>query len=193
MPARALPRAGWTGSKATSGSTSTGALTSATDFTLTCTGTGGSASVTAHVALVPRPTLSLAANPTTINRGSDIDSDLEQHQCNDLLRQRRLVRNQGDVRNYESTAALQATTSFTMTCTGAAGTATQNVTVAINSADAHSHGYSDFRSRRAEHLTVLDDDQCQQLHGFRCIGRGARAVNDSDTSGAIVIGQYVHP
>src|SRR5215813_12014983 len=49
---------GWTGSLATSGSQSTGALTAATDFTLTCTGSGGTSTpVTTTVHLIPTATL----------------------------------------------------------------------------------------------------------------------------------------
>lgn len=44
---------GWSGPRATSGSTPTGALTVTTDFTLSCTGPGGSASKTVTVTVTP--------------------------------------------------------------------------------------------------------------------------------------------
>ena len=48
---------GWSGTKATSGSQSTGALTATGNFTLTCTGTGGSASASATVTVAATGTI----------------------------------------------------------------------------------------------------------------------------------------
>lgn len=58
---------GWSGGKATSGSESTGSLTSDTTYTLTCDGPGGSASDSVTVTVLGLPTLSvgLTANPST--------------------------------------------------------------------------------------------------------------------------------
>lgn len=58
---------GWSGVKATSGSESTGSLTSDTTYTLTCDGPGGSASDSVTVTVLGLPTLSvgLTANPST--------------------------------------------------------------------------------------------------------------------------------
>jgi hypothetical protein len=57
--------AGWSGNEPTSGSASTGALSSTTSYTLTCSGAGGSASqtVTVNVSAPPNPTIS--GTPTT--------------------------------------------------------------------------------------------------------------------------------
>jgi hypothetical protein len=51
---------GWSGSEPTNGSASTGAVTARTAYTLTCSGTGGSASqsVTVNVSAPPPPTIS---------------------------------------------------------------------------------------------------------------------------------------
>jgi hypothetical protein len=66
---------GWSGTLATSGSSSTAALTAATTYTLTCTGTGGSASENVTVAVTP-PTNGSAslswAPPTQDTNGSPL-------------------------------------------------------------------------------------------------------------------------
>ncbi|KXJ98664.1 MAG: hypothetical protein UZ19_OD1000644 [Parcubacteria bacterium OLB19] len=62
----------WSGSKATGGSQSTGALFSSKTYSLTCTGAGGSVnrSVTINVGTVtPAPTLIFTASPTTVSSG----------------------------------------------------------------------------------------------------------------------------
>ncbi len=66
----------WSGSKATSGSQSTGVLTASRSYSLTCTGPGGSASASTTVMVSgmppppPVPTVSLAANPTSVANGA---------------------------------------------------------------------------------------------------------------------------
>ena len=63
---------GWTGSKQTSGNQTVGPLSSTTTFTLSCTGSGGTAqrSVTVTVtSTTPPPTVSLSANPTSVQSG----------------------------------------------------------------------------------------------------------------------------
>ncbi|MEI7750172.1 MAG: LCCL domain-containing protein [Candidatus Moraniibacteriota bacterium] len=65
---------GWTGSKSTAGgSASTGALSTATTYTLSCTGAGGTTTKSATVSVtapVPAPTLDFSASPTSITTGS---------------------------------------------------------------------------------------------------------------------------
>ena len=60
---------GWSGAKATSGSESTGNLTSSKTYTLTCTGPGGSASdsVTVNVSVPPPGNFSLSSGSVTCN------------------------------------------------------------------------------------------------------------------------------
>jgi len=62
---------GWSGSKSTSGSESTGNLISSKTYTLTCTGTGGSASdsVTVNVTSPSACTVSISANPNPVPYG----------------------------------------------------------------------------------------------------------------------------
>jgi hypothetical protein len=60
----------WSGSKAVSGSQSVGPLHANATFTLTCTGSGGSADASTVVSVLPAPTLSLSASPTTVASGN---------------------------------------------------------------------------------------------------------------------------
>jgi hypothetical protein len=46
---------GWSGSQATSGSTSSGVLTTTTTYRISCTGSGGSADASSTVVVTPRP------------------------------------------------------------------------------------------------------------------------------------------
>ena len=62
----------WSGTKATSGTQSTGSLTTTSTFTLTCTGTGGSASASAAVTVgsaPTAPTLGILDNFNRANQG----------------------------------------------------------------------------------------------------------------------------
>src|ERR1700674_1056827 len=55
---------GWTGTQPTTGTATTDPLTATTNFTLTCTGPGGSASQSAEVvATSPSPAVTLSASP----------------------------------------------------------------------------------------------------------------------------------
>jgi hypothetical protein len=60
----------WSGTQATSGTKSVSAATAGTyNFTLSCTGPGGSSSQTAALTVAPAPTVSLTATPTSITLG----------------------------------------------------------------------------------------------------------------------------
>lgn len=58
---------GWSGSRPTSGSESTGSLNATTIFTLSCSGAGGSATQSVTVTVVPPPTITFNATPTAVN------------------------------------------------------------------------------------------------------------------------------
>lgn len=61
---------GWSGSLATSGTFATGPLTVAAGYSLVCTGVGGtSPAATASVVILPVPTATLSAAPTTVSAG----------------------------------------------------------------------------------------------------------------------------
>jgi hypothetical protein len=123
---------GWSGALATSGSKSTGALSASTSYSLTCAGTGGTSNVaSATVNVVPAATVTLSANPTSVAGGvaSTLTwSSTNATSCTASGGWSGALATSGS----QSTGALTATTSYSLTCTGAGGTsnvATATVTV----------------------------------------------------------------
>ena len=127
---------GWTGTKATSGSEVSAALVANTSFTLACTGAGGTASASASVTVTPLlPLITLSANPTTIATGGSSTLSWITQNANSCTASATPA-NAGwsggrATSGSQSTGALTATTSFTLSCTGAGGTAQQTATVSV--------------------------------------------------------------
>ena len=119
---------GWSGTKATGGSQSTGPLTATTTYSLSCTGTGGTSNVTtATVKVVPSPTVALAANPTSVASGSASTltwSSTNATSCTASGGWSGTKATSGS----QSTGPLTATTTYSLSCTGVGGTS--NVTTA---------------------------------------------------------------
>lgn len=121
---------GWTGARATSGTQSTGALGANANYTLTCTGAGGSVSRTAGVTLLPVPTLTLAASPTSVQSGSA--SQLTWSTTNATS----CVASGGwsgarATSGTASTGTLTANGSFTLTCSGTGGSIARTASVTV--------------------------------------------------------------
>jgi hypothetical protein len=129
---------GWSGSEPTSGTASSGPLTAATQFTLTCTGTDGSASQSTSVSISGgsagggTPSVSLSASPTSVTSGgtskltwssSDVTSCTASGGWSGSLA----------TSGSQATDAISAPTSYTLTCSGADGSASNSVTVAVSS------------------------------------------------------------
>ncbi len=90
---------GWHGSVPTSGTWSTGALTNTTEYELTCTGAGGSATQSATVTVSGKaPTVTLSASPTHGKSRQRFHADLVEQQCEFLYRIGGLERLQGSQR-----------------------------------------------------------------------------------------------
>jgi trimeric autotransporter adhesin len=122
---------GWSGNQSTSGSKSTSALTATTSFMLTCTGTGGSASqsVTVTVSAAP-PSVSLSAGPASVARGGSSTltwSSTNATACTASGGWTGSLATGG----AKATGAVNATTTYTLSCTGTGGTATQSAIVAV--------------------------------------------------------------
>ena len=128
---------GWSGLKSLTGSESTGALTSTTAYTLTCTGPGGTAgqTVTANVTpantvlRVPRsryrclpPLSTLVGRPHS--PGAPVTPAAAPHRATGAASSQSRV--------PASTGPLTVSASFALTCTGGGGAATQTVNVAVN-------------------------------------------------------------
>jgi hypothetical protein len=125
---------GWSGTKATSGNQSTGALSATTMFTLACTGSGGTAqrSVTVTVSSGPAaPTVTLNANPTAVNVNGTSTLTWSSTNATSCTASGGWTGSKS-TSGTETTGALSNTTSYTLSCTGAGGNAQQSVTVTVN-------------------------------------------------------------
>ena len=122
---------GWSGVQPTTGRLATAPLTATTSYTLTCTGSGGSAAQSQQVVVThPAPVIKLAASPTTIsNLGSStltwIASDADE--CTASGGWHGPLATSGTW----STGELSNTTEYELTCKGQWGSATQSVTVTV--------------------------------------------------------------
>jgi len=121
---------GWSGTKATSGTQSTGALTMPSSYSMTCTGAGGTSPVsTVLVNIVP--TATIAANPAVVVSGGS--STLTWSSTNATA----CTASGGwsgakAASGTQSTGALTTTTAYSLSCSGAGGTssvATATVTI----------------------------------------------------------------
>jgi hypothetical protein len=124
---------GWSGSEPTNGSAGTGALGSTTTYTLTCTGTRGSASqsVTVNVSAPPSPTVSLSASPGTVSGGSASTLSWSSTNATGCMASGGWSGSEPTSGSW-STGAMNATTTYTLTCSGAGGSASQSATVNVS-------------------------------------------------------------
>jgi len=124
----------WSGSRGPSGSLSLTNLTATATYSLQCTGAGGTTplrSATITVTSAPAPTLSLSANPATINSGGQ--SVLTWNSSNATA----CTASGGwsgakSVNGNENVGPLTQTTTYTLTCTGTGGSVNRNTTVTVN-------------------------------------------------------------
>ena len=122
----------WSGSKATSGSQSTGAINTASTYTLSCTGNGGTtdASVTVNIG-TPAPTVDLTASPTSVNAGETSALSWTTNNATTCTASGAWAGSKG-TSGSQTTAAITANSTFTLTCNGAGGTGQDSATVSIN-------------------------------------------------------------
>jgi hypothetical protein len=126
---------GWSGTKATSGSETTPALTANTTFTLTCTGAGsttGTASRTVTV-IQPAPVVTFTANPASIASGASSTLTWSATNATSCTASGGWTGTKS-TSGTESTGALTASRSYTLSCSGAGGSAQQSVTVNVQGA-----------------------------------------------------------
>lgn len=125
--------AGWPGSKALQGSQSVGPFSGNAQFTLSCTGAGGTTQRNATVSVQAPPSVTLSANPTAVNAGARSTltwSSTGATGCTASGGWSGTKATSGS----EQTPALSAATNFVLDCTGAGGTTQRNVTVTVNAA-----------------------------------------------------------
>ena len=127
----------WSGSKATSGTQSTGILSVLSTFSLTCTGAGGSTTQSATVAIttppvVPAPTVAISANPTTVASGSSSTLSWSSTNATSCTASGAWSGSKA-TSGTQSTGALTTSSSYSLSCTGLGGSANQTATVAVSS------------------------------------------------------------
>jgi hypothetical protein len=126
----------WTGTEPLSGSESVGPLSADATYTLTCSGPGGSTvqSVTVAVVTAPAaPTVSFTASPTTITSGSRSSLSWHSTAATSCSGSGAWSGSQ-PLSGIQSVGPLTSNSTYTLTCTGAGGSAAESVTVAVTAA-----------------------------------------------------------
>lgn len=126
---------GWSGSRATSGTANvTPAATGTATYTLSCTGAGGSASASATVTVsAPAPTVTISAAPTTITLGNTTTISWSTTDASSCIASGAWTGARATTGNQVVTPAASGSLSYTLSCTGAGGTASGTATVTVNS------------------------------------------------------------
>ena len=119
----------WSGSKATQGNSPTGPLTSSSTFTLTCWSyifsARASATVTVAGNSTPGSTVAITASPTSVASGGSSSLAWSSSNATSCAASGAWSGSRATA-GSASTGALTATTSFTLTCTGAGGSASRD-------------------------------------------------------------------
>jgi hypothetical protein len=121
----------WSGSKALNGSEMRNNITAASTFTLSCTGTGGTISDTASVTVAGAPTVSLSANPTTVQAGGSSTLTWSSTNATGCTADGGWAGNKS-ASGSQSVGPLATSTTFGLTCNGSGGSATQSVQVLVS-------------------------------------------------------------
>src|SRR5262245_49356574 len=123
---------GWPGTKSVpNGSQSVGPLNAAATFSLSCTGAGGTTQRSVTVSLLPAPTLSFSADPTTVASGARTTLTWSSQNATACAASGAWAGSKPTSGSQQS-AALNATSTFDLDCTGAGGTVGRSVTVNIS-------------------------------------------------------------
>ena len=124
---------GWTGTKVTSGSFTAREIFSNTTYTLTCEGPGGSTTRSVMVDVVRGPpTVTLTASPSSVISGQSSTLTWSSTNATSCT-----ASGAGgwsgtkETNGSQSTGAMLTSLTFTLTCTGAGGSATQSTTVTV--------------------------------------------------------------
>lgn len=122
----------WTGSKPTSGSV-TITPTATSTYTVTCTGAAGTTPATQSltVAVTPQPTATLAASPTTVGAGSAATLTWSSTNATACTASGGSFTGAVATSGSASTGTLNANTTYSVTCAGAAGTTPASATAAV--------------------------------------------------------------
>jgi hypothetical protein len=125
----------WSGTKPVEGSERSAALQASSTFTLTCTGPGGTSRTSAFVQVTnttpaPAPTVTLSASPASVESGASSTLSWSATNATSCTASGGWSGAKATSGN-QSTGTLSATTSFTLSCTGAGGTRQASTSVAV--------------------------------------------------------------
>jgi hypothetical protein len=122
---------GWSGTKATSGTQMTAALTTSTAYSLTCNGLGGTSTpITVTVTVVPAPTVTLTANPQSMAVGSTSTLTWTSTNATSCTASGAWSGAQATSGTH-GTGALSANATYSLVCSGIGGTSTTVSTTVI--------------------------------------------------------------
>jgi hypothetical protein len=122
---------GWSGSKSVpNGSQSVGPINAAATFSLSCTGSGGTTQKSIMISILPAPTVTLSANPRTVQSGQSSQLSWSSANAASCSASGSWAGNK-PVSGTASTGALTATSAFTLACDGGGGSASASVSVTV--------------------------------------------------------------
>jgi hypothetical protein len=123
----------WSGAKAMSGSQSTGALKANGTYSLTCTGSGGSATQSTAVSVTTTaaaPTISFSATPSSVSTGTASTLSWSASNATACTASGGWTGSKA-TSGTQSTGALAANASYTLTCSGTGGSASQKAAITV--------------------------------------------------------------
>ncbi len=122
----------WSGNKSVpNGSQSVGPLNVAATYNLSCMGPGGTTQRSVTVSILPAPTISFSANPTSVTAGGRSTLTWSSQNSTGCTASGAWAGNKA-ASGSEQSPVINATSTFNLTCTGAGGSAGQSVTVTVN-------------------------------------------------------------
>ena len=126
----------WSGEKTSQGSETIGALSRGTKtYTLTCTGAGGTTAVTRSLAVAAAPKLTFTATPATVSLGSGTRLSWSTVDATDCVASGSWDGSRGKSGSFTTEPFLQTgDRSFTLACTGPAGSVSASTTVKVQGA-----------------------------------------------------------
>ena len=121
----------WSGSKGTSGPEVINGLMTDSQFTLTCSGAGGSVSETVSVTVAaPAPTLSFSASPDSVAQNDSTTLSWSSTDATSCVASGDWSGNKG-TSGSESTGSLTIDGQYILTCSGAGGSVNESVNVTV--------------------------------------------------------------
>ncbi len=121
----------WSGSKAASGSESRTNITQNRTYNLSCTGPGGTSAQSASVTVqTPAPTLTFSANPLSVTSGGNSNLSWSSTNATSCTASGAWSGSKA-TSGSQSTSTLTSNQTYTLSCAGAGGNISRNVTITV--------------------------------------------------------------